>query len=122
HFACHGVQDPSHPTKSALLLGGNSRQLALPHADFAFLSACQTATGDKSLQEESVRLAAGMLSAGYRGVIATMWTIMDKDAPQIASDVYEHLLKEMPPDPSRAAEALHLAVQKLHEGPGEPSF
>ncbi|KAJ6529941.1 hypothetical protein DFH09DRAFT_934658, partial [Mycena vulgaris] len=41
------------------------------------LSACQTARGAKGLQEESVHLAAGMLLAGYRGVIATMWSIMD---------------------------------------------
>ncbi|KAJ6597306.1 CHAT domain-containing protein [Mycena sp. CBHHK59/15] len=120
HFACHGVQDVSHPTESALLLAGSSHltlskiiQLALPHADLAFLSACQTATGDKSLEEESIHLAAGMLLAGYRGVIATMWTIMDQDATQVASDVYEHLFKTSPPDSTQAAEALHLAVQKL---------
>ncbi|KAF8181727.1 TPR-like protein [Mycena galopus ATCC 62051] len=125
HFACHGVQDVSHPTESALLLAGSSRltlssiiQLALPHADLAFLSACQTATGDKSLQEEAVHLAAGMLLAGYRSVIATMWTISDRDAPQVASDFYEHLFKTLPPDPAQAAEALHLAVQKLRKDSG----
>lgn len=113
HFACHRVQKVSHPTESALLLAGSSHltisniiQLALPHADLAFLSACQTATGDKRLQDESVHLAAGMLLAGYRGVIATMWTIMDNDAPKVASDVYEHLLKTSPPDLTKGAEAL----------------
>ncbi|KAF8137754.1 CHAT domain-containing protein [Mycena galopus ATCC 62051] len=123
HFACHGVQNVLHPTESALLLAQNSClalsniiQLELPHADFAFLSACQTAMGDKDLQEESVHLAAGMLLAGYRGVIATMWTIMDTDAPQVTSDVYEYLFKTSPPDTTQAAEALHLAVQKLRNG------
>ncbi|KAJ7182263.1 CHAT domain-containing protein [Mycena crocata] len=126
HFACHGVQDVFHPTNSALLLARGSRltlssiiELALPHADLAFLSACQTATGDKQLEEESVHLAAGMLLAGYRGVIATMWTIMDNDAPEVASDVYEHLFKASPPDPSKAAEALHLAIQKLRHASHE---
>jgi hypothetical protein len=54
HFACHGIQDRSTPTESALLLAGNSQltlstiiQLNLPHADLAFLPACQTATGNK---------------------------------------------------------------------------
>ncbi|KAJ7613524.1 CHAT domain-containing protein [Roridomyces roridus] len=123
HFACHGVQDVTTPTASALLLAGDSRltladiiQLALPHANFAFLSACQTATGEETLQEESVHLAAGMLLAGYRGVIATMWTITDPDAPQVAKDVYEHLLHTSPPDPTKAAEALHLAVQNCLKG------
>ncbi|KAJ7851751.1 CHAT domain-containing protein [Mycena leptocephala] len=121
HFACHGVQSPS-PTESALLLAGSSRltlsniiELSLPNADLAFLSACQTATGSQQLQDESVHLAAGMLLAGYRGVIGTMWSIMDHDAPQVAGDVYAHLLEASPPDPMRAAEALHLAVRKLRE-------
>ncbi|KAF8139242.1 CHAT domain-containing protein [Mycena galopus ATCC 62051] len=129
HFACHGVQDVLHPTQSALLLAGGSKltlsniiQLALPHAELAFLSACQTAMGDKPLQEESVHLAAGMLSAGYHGVIATMWTIGDQDAPQVASDVYEHLFRTSPPDATKAAEALHLAVQKLQKGPNKKGF
>ncbi|KAJ7136960.1 CHAT domain-containing protein [Mycena epipterygia] len=119
HFACHGVQSTS-PTESALLLAGSSRltlsniiELSLPNADLAFLSACQTATGSQELQDESVHLAAGMLLAGYRGVIGTMWSIMDNDAPQVVGDVYAHLLEASPPDPTRAAEALHLAVRKL---------
>jgi CHAT domain-containing protein len=125
HFACHGVQNTTKPTESALLLAGSSRltlssiiQLNLPQAEFAFLSACHTATGQKRLEEESIHLAAGMLLAGYRGVIATMWTIGDQDAPQVASDIYEHLFKALPPDPTRAAEALHLAVRKLREESG----
>ncbi|KAJ7090662.1 CHAT domain-containing protein [Mycena epipterygia] len=124
HFACHGVQSTS-PTESALLLAGSSRltlsniiQLSLPNADLAFLSACQTATGSQELSDESIHLAAGMLLAGYRGVIGTMWSIMDNDAPQVAGDVYAHLLEASPPDQTRAAEALHLAVQKLREQPG----
>jgi CHAT domain-containing protein len=122
HFACHGVQDVNTPTESALLLAGSSKltleriiQLSLPHADLAFLSACQTATGDKKFQEESVHLAAGMLLAGYRGVIATMWSILDNDAPQVAEDVYKHLFKTSPIDPTRAAEALYFAVRNLRE-------
>jgi CHAT domain-containing protein len=121
HFACHGVQSPS-PTESALLLAGSSRltlsniiELSLPNADLAFLSACQTATGSQELQDESVHLTAGMLLAGYRGVIGTMWSIMDNDAPQVAGDVYAQVLEASPLDPMRAAEALHLAVQRLRE-------
>ncbi|KAJ7495365.1 hypothetical protein FB451DRAFT_1213925 [Mycena latifolia] len=59
-----------------------------------------------------------MLIAGYRGVIATMWSISDRDAPQVAADVYGHLFKTSPPDSTRAAEALHLAVQKLRQDSG----
>ncbi|KAJ7488044.1 TPR-like protein [Mycena latifolia] len=122
HFACHGVQHVSDPTNSALLLAESSRltlssiiQLSLPANDLAFLSACQTATGSRSLEDESVHLTAGMLLAGYRGVIGTMWSIMDHDAPKVAGDVYAHLFQTSPPDATRAAEALHLAVEKLRD-------
>jgi CHAT domain-containing protein len=127
HFACHGVQHTSQPMESALLLAGHSRltlrnimQLNLHHRDMAFLSACQTAMGDEKVPDEAVHLAAGMLAAGYRGVIATMWSVMDQDAPQVARDVYGHLFKgKGTPDPTKAAEALHLAINKLREGPGK---
>ncbi|KAF8198725.1 CHAT domain-containing protein [Mycena galopus ATCC 62051] len=125
HFACHGVQDVSDPTNSAFLLAGSSRltlsriiELSLPDADLVFLSACQTATGSKNLEDESVHLTAGMPLAGYRGVIGTMWSIMDDDAPKVASDIYEHLFQTSPPGSTRAAEALHLAVGKLRDSDG----
>ncbi|KAK7031990.1 CHAT domain-containing protein, partial [Favolaschia claudopus] len=120
HFACHGVQS-SIPTESALLLAGSSltlsdiMQLELPNADLAFLSACETATGSSELQDEAVHLTAGMLLAGYRSVIGTMWTIQDNDAPQVARDVYAHLLQTSPPDARQSAKALHLAVRNLQE-------
>jgi CHAT domain-containing protein len=88
----------------------------------AFLSACQTATGDEKVPDEAVHLAAGMLAAGYRGVIATMWSVMDQDAPQVARDVYGHLFRdkcESPPDPTEAAYALNQAVNKLRDHLGK---
>jgi CHAT domain-containing protein len=130
HFACHGVQHPTNPTESALLLANNSKltlldisQISLPNAQLAFLSACQTAKGDERLPEEAVHLAAGMLSAGYQGVIATMWSIKDRDAPLIADEVYAELFKDSIPDARQAASALHKAVKKLVEGSnGSKSF
>jgi CHAT domain-containing protein len=120
HFACHGVQEPKSPHMSGLLLAGHSRltlshmsQLSFPHAQLAFLSACETATGDEQLAQEAVHLAAGMLSAGYRGVIATMWSIGDSDAPHIADEVYAQLFKDSKPDPTQAARALRKAVKNF---------
>jgi CHAT domain-containing protein len=131
HMACHAVQDTSEPIRSAFCLGNGNLTLSniitksFPHADFAFLSACQTATGDENLSEEAVHLAAGMLAAGYRSVIATMWSIMDEDAPLVATEVYSHLVQGPEPDSTRAAHALHHAVRRLREKleeSGKPSF
>jgi tetratricopeptide (TPR) repeat protein len=121
HLACHAVQDTAEPTSSAFCLQNGHLTLSkiitksFPHADFAFLSACQTATGDETVSEEAVHLAAGMLAAGYKSVIATMWSIMDEDAPLVAAEVYSHLVQGQEPDSTRAAHALHHAVRHLRE-------
>ena len=131
HLACHAFQHPFSPTKSALCLYNGDLTLSkiitksFPNADFAFLSACQTATGDKNLPDEAVHLAAGMLAAGYRSVIATMWSIRDNDAPLIAAEVYPCLVCGPAPDSTMAAHALHHAVKKLREKlekTGNPAF
>jgi CHAT domain-containing protein len=119
HLACHAVQLLSSPTESAFCLHDGNLTLSkiitksFRNADFAFLSACQTATGDENLPDEAVHLAAGMLSAGYRSVIATMWSIYDNDAPLVAGEVYQHLVCGPTPDSTMAAYALHHAVKRL---------
>ncbi|PVF91032.1 hypothetical protein CPB86DRAFT_720202, partial [Serendipita vermifera] len=91
-------------------------RLNLPNAQFAFLSACQTTTGDMELSEEAVHIAGGMLLAGYRGVVATMWSIQDDLAPEVTDEFYAHIIRDVQqPDSRRAAEALHVAVQKLRQ-------
>ena len=60
-----------------------------------------------------------MLLAGYRGVVATMWSIQDELAPEIADEFYARILEEdKRPDHRRAAEALHISVQKLRKKAG----
>lgn len=131
HLACHAVQDTAEPTQSAFCLQDGTLTLSkiitksFPHADFAFLSACQTAAGDEKLSEEAVHLAAGMLAAGYKSVIATMWSIKDDDAPLVAEEVYQYLVHDPEPDSTGAAHALHHAIRCLREQlekSGEPSF
>ena len=79
HFACHGVQNLGSPLDSALLLGDGRLKVSkimehpLRNASLAFLSACETATGDKKIPDEAMHIAATMLFAGFRGVVGTMW-------------------------------------------------
>jgi CHAT domain-containing protein len=101
----------------------------LKHAEFAFLSACQTSTGDITLSDESVHLAAAMLVTGYRGVVGTMWSINDREAPEVAEDFYRELLARSGEvegkkrlDAEQAAYALHHAVQKLRKRVGDSNF
>jgi CHAT domain-containing protein len=50
---------------------------------------------------------------GYRHVIATMWTVADSPAPEVADTVYTKLTEHGSPQPGHAAEALHQAVRSL---------
>lgn len=128
HLACHAKQDAAKPIQSGFYLHEGMLDLAaitqrqLKNADLAFLSACQTATGDENLADEAVHLAAGMLMAGYRTVIATMWSIGDEDAPLIAQKVYEHLLEGGTPDSRRAAVAVHKATECLRAKVGTKAY
>ncbi|RXW21614.1 hypothetical protein EST38_g4252 [Candolleomyces aberdarensis] len=131
HLACHGFQHPAQPLESGFALADGRLELAtiiksnLKHAEFAFLSACETSTGDADLSEESVHLAAAMLVTGYRGVVGTMWSIADQYAPQVAEDFYRELFARSPEidgskmlDGEQAAYALHHAVQQLRKRVG----
>ncbi|THU95134.1 TPR-like protein [Dendrothele bispora CBS 962.96] len=133
HLACHGIQDIKNPLSSAFALYDGRLELnalmrlSLENAELAVLSACQTATGDENLPEEAVHLAAGMLAVGYPSVIATMWSIGDKDAPLIADKVYANLLGRRDNSESQEvklapAYALHEAVKHLREEVGETNF
>ncbi|KAG9108217.1 hypothetical protein FRC07_008502 [Ceratobasidium sp. 392] len=128
HLACHAVQNRTNPSHSAFRLHDGSLTLAeiarraFKNKGLAFLSACQTATGDDVLPDEATHLAAGMLMAGYPTVIATMWSIMDDDAPVIAEKVYAELMKDGKMDHTNTARALHKAVGKLREKVGVESI
>ncbi|KZV67577.1 hypothetical protein PENSPDRAFT_48735 [Peniophora sp. CONT] len=130
HLACHAVQDVKKPTQSAFMLqdGGLTLRMLMRRSAIsgrkalAVLSACQTATGDETVPEEAVHLAAGMLMTGFQSVIATMWSIGDKDAPIVMSAFYKYLLDEAGGDSAQSAHALHYAVKQLREEVGEKSF
>jgi CHAT domain-containing protein len=87
----------------------------LSSGQFAFLSACDTAFGLKDLPGEAMHLAAGIQFAGFPSVIATMWSIGDEDAPKVADNTYQYLLRTL--DPSDAATALNRAVLALRQDP-----
>ncbi|KAG2015028.1 hypothetical protein CC2G_008338 [Coprinopsis cinerea AmutBmut pab1-1] len=133
HFACHAVQDMEDALESGFFMYDRRLNLStiiesnLENSDLAFLSACQTSAGNESFAEEAVHLAAGMLAAGYRGVVATMWSIADGHAPMVAEEFYRRLFEGEAGGEdgggacgsgitgSAAAFALHYAVGRLRD-------
>ena len=66
--------------RTTLLGNGNLKvskiiQKRNTNASLAFLSACETAKGDKGSPDEAMHLAATMLFAGFCGVVGTMWSV-----------------------------------------------
>ncbi|KAJ7239456.1 CHAT domain-containing protein [Mycena rebaudengoi] len=126
HLACHGVQNG---TNSELLLQDGGLKVSkifelpnTPQLEFAFLSACQTATGDEVLPDEALHIAGTLQTIGYRSIIATVFSIPDADAPIIADKVYEHLFRTNSPNYTEAAQALHGAMEHLRAQHGRGSF
>ncbi|KAF6755132.1 CHAT domain-containing protein [Ephemerocybe angulata] len=125
HLACHASQNAAEPLQSRFLFHKGSLELAtilksnLKNAELAFLSACQTSTGDANISDEAVHLAAGMLAAGYRRVVATMWSIGDQSAQEVATRFYDYILSRRGEtsgttfDGSLSSYALHDSVQQL---------
>ncbi|KAG2075335.1 hypothetical protein BDR04DRAFT_35144 [Suillus decipiens] len=94
HFACHGKQDLVQPFDSSFALRDKPLRLSdiiqaeLENPEFAFLSACHTAVGDKDASDEVIHLAAGMQFSGFRSVIGTMWAVDDATAHHMVKEFY----------------------------------
>ncbi|PWI18896.1 hypothetical protein DI272_35700 [Streptomyces sp. Act143] len=120
HFACHGVQDPEQPSQGRLLLPDGElsvldmTRLHLPAAEFAYLSACETAVGGARLPDEALHLAGALQLAGFSQVIGTLWRVDDDSSAEIAGQVYDRLATAGPGAPP-AARALHSAMGRLRE-------
>ena len=119
HLACHGRQHPTDPTASAFYLADGPlritdliEQAGPGTRELAFLSACQTATGSTRTPDEALHLAGAMQLIGYRHIIATLWSIFDSTAPDIAGSVYDSLASATL-SADNAAFALHNAVTVL---------
>ena len=115
HFACHATAQYGS-NEAALLLFDNRLNMSsiaatrITTGDFGFFSTCESAHGSSDLPEESLHIAAALQVAGSRSIIATLWTVHDSVAPQVATEVYRNLFQNTPIDSSRAAETLKGAL------------
>jgi len=129
HFSCHSGQDLTKPSEGALHLWDGPMTVLeiadqrLDHAELAFLSACQTVIGGTELLDESIHLAAALQLAGYRHVVATLWSIYDQTSPAVTEAFYRAVTTDGELDSGKAARALHEAVRLLRtEYPSDPTF
>jgi CHAT domain-containing protein len=79
HLACHGFQDQENPLNSGFELHDGRlsfsqlMRLSTPHAQLAYLSACESAGMDESRPDEGLNLVGAMIFVGFKSVIGTMW-------------------------------------------------
>ncbi|KAG8950527.1 hypothetical protein FRC03_012836 [Tulasnella sp. 419] len=100
HLMCHGSANFREPFESCFRLYDESLtlldivQARLPDVEFAFVSACHSATGNRIRPDETINLAAALQFTGFRSVIGTMYAMADADGPDLAEEVYKHLFRD----------------------------
>ncbi|MBM2621808.1 CHAT domain-containing protein [Actinoplanes sp. LDG1-06] len=127
HFACHAEQDGNNPGEGAFLLFDGRltmtdlASIKLPAAQFAYLSACDTAFGGVQLLDEAAHLAAATQLAGFPHVVACLWRVPDDAASNFAAQIYDRLASGGAPDPAGSAHAVHEAITTIRAShPGDP--
>ncbi|MFJ9561490.1 CHAT domain-containing protein [Streptomyces fuscichromogenes] len=120
HFSCHGNQNLGDPSRGGLHLHDGMLTVGEVGAkeyrgELAYLSGCKTAVGGVNLPDEAITLAASLNYSGYRHVIATLWSVSDQHAAEVAEDVYRGLVHDDTLDARNAGVALHRAVISLRE-------
>ncbi|KAG2134118.1 CHAT domain-containing protein [Suillus clintonianus] len=123
HLACHGKQDHKQPYDSHFVMKDAPLTLLdimekdIPHAEFAFLSACHTAVGDEETPDEVIHLAAGLQFSGFKSVIGTLWEVDDAVAKHVVEAFYENMVKHVEDggfmDCTKAAWALNRATHAV---------
>ncbi|MFE4920843.1 CHAT domain-containing protein [Streptomyces sp. NPDC056661] len=121
HFACHGYSDPDNPSDSHLALHDHDRapfrvldlsRLRLRNAEFAFLSACDTARTTARLSDEAIHPLAAFQIAGFSQVVGTLWRVDDVVAPAFSQQIYGELIADRS-GALCASAAVHRTVRQL---------
>ena len=101
HLAVHGVFDPDKPLNSTLLLAPDKDSNGLLRAsdlynlalsaDLVTLSACETALGKVATGDDVVGFTRGLLYAGARSVISSLWQVDDEATRDLMVHFYTNL-------------------------------
>jgi CHAT domain-containing protein/tetratricopeptide (TPR) repeat protein len=95
HFACHGTMNWRAPLQSGLLMANDQLltvqdlfDLQITSARLAVLSACETGIIGWELPDEVVALPAAFLQAGFAGVVASLWSVIDLSTALLMEQFY----------------------------------
>lgn len=103
HLAAHGYLDEIAPNSSAIVLAGSNRLTVgdlvglRVDAGLAVLSACDTGQGAAMLGGDVVGLVRGLLAAGVRRSVVSLWPVDDAVACVTMVGFHEELVKGEPP-------------------------
>jgi CHAT domain-containing protein len=97
HFATHGLLYDEAPLLSGVALA-NGYVLTVQElmglkldADLVIVSACKSGLGVRTGGEEIVGLTRGLLVAGARAVVVTLWSVWDSSTAMLMVRFHEHM-------------------------------
>jgi CHAT domain-containing protein len=114
HLAAHGRLDPVAPSESSIILAGRDELTVSDlvglriDSELAVLSACDSGRGAASLGGDVVGLARGLIAAGARRSVVSLWPVDDAPACVTMSLLHERLAEGLP-----VARALHVAQNNV---------
>jgi CHAT domain-containing protein len=114
HLAAHGRLDPIAPSDSSIVLAGRDELTVSDlvglriDSQLVVLSACDSGRGSASLGGDVVGLARGLLAAGVRRSVVSLWPVDDAPACATMSLFHQHLAEGAP-----TSMALHSAQQAI---------
>lgn len=127
HVAGHGEFLPASPLESRLLLAPTSQSSGdisvndlygmRLSARLVVLSACETALNEVAPGDDLIGLLRGLLYAGSRGVIGSLWQVEDEATASLMQRLYHHLEQR-----KGAEQALRLAQLETKKGYAHPYF
>ncbi len=122
HVAAHGLFRQDDPMFSSMRLGDSRLSLLDLYSlklssELVTLSGCSTGLNAIAEGDELLGLVRGLLCAGTRAVLVTLWDVDDKSAAEFMRLFYGH--QRVCPD---KAVALQMAMRELRECYGHPYF
>jgi hypothetical protein len=120
HLMAYATQNAYQPLNSSFLMRGGSLSISnilqanLGPKEFAFLSLRPVGSRFSWMQNEIVHFATGLQISGFKSVVGMMGNVDDLN---IIEKFYSAFFRgNEPPDCTRAAQALHDALEKMANG------